>query len=127
MRHRKMETAFIVMALGSFAGCSTTARYVTAEHWSKGDTFYVGFTEYKETNLVVTKIGKSSAHVMLCNAADTNNVQCKPQLAVDRLLNPGQKYPDAPAAPAQPTAPEAPQETSTTPVSQGSADEVPQA
>ena len=126
MRQRKFEITLLLAALGLLAGgCSTTARYVTAEHWSKGDTFYVGFTEYKETNLVITKIGESSAHVMLCNAADTNSVQCRPQLAVDRLLNPGEKYPDAPTAPVAP--PAAAEEAPPAPVSQGTGDGVPQA
>lgn len=103
MLNKAIRTALAISALSVLAtGCSTTARYVTAEHWSKGDTFYVGFTEYKETNLVVTRYGNSSAHLMVCNAADSNNVTCRPQLAVDRLLNPGEKYPDEPPPPAAP-------------------------
>jgi hypothetical protein len=102
MRHKAIETALRLTAFTLLAGCSTTARYVTTEHWAQGDAFYVGFTEYKETNLVVTRIGNSTAHVILCNAGENNSVQCKPQLEVDRLLNPDEKYPDPAPAPAAP-------------------------
>ncbi len=112
MRLTQIAPALGLLALTAMmAGCSTTARYVTSEHWSSGDKFYVGFTEYKETNLVVIRTGTSSAHLMLCNAQDDNHVQCKPQLAVDRLLNPDQKYPDPPPPP--PPAPPAPTEAET--------------
>jgi len=123
MRHTAIRTALQLSTLAVLAGCSTTARYVTSEHWSRGDTFYVGFTEYKETNLLVTRIGTSTAHVMLCSAAENNSVQCKPQLEVDRLLNPDEKYPDSPKAPeSAPVA--APVET---PQAEGAAEGVPNA
>jgi hypothetical protein len=109
MHHQAIRTTLGLSALLALAGCSTTARYVTAEHWSKGDTFYVGFTEYKETNLVVTRIGNSTAHVMLCSAGESNSVQCKPQVAVDRLLNPDEQYPE-PAPPPAATPPSEPVE-----------------
>lgn len=102
MQFQLIAAASIAAAVSMMSGCTTTARYVTTEHWATGDQFYVGFTEYKETNLIVLRTGESSAHVMLCNASDTNNVQCRPQVAVDRLLNPGKKYEEPPKpAPAQ--------------------------
>jgi len=102
MRNIEFKSALKLAALLALTGCTTTARYVTAEHWTKGDTFYVGFTEYKETNLIITSTGKSSAHVMLCNASDGNDVTCRPQVAVDRLLNPDLKFDDPPPAPPPP-------------------------
>ncbi len=111
MRFNKIVPALGAAALFSMlGGCSTTARYVTTEHWSASDKFYVGFTEYKETNLIVFRTGDSSAHLILCNASDDNNVQCRPQVEVDRLLNPDKKYADPPPPP-PPAAPAAPAES----------------
>jgi hypothetical protein len=107
MRHTMFKPVLRFSALLLLAGCSTTARYVTTEHWSSGDTFYVGFTEYKETNLVVTKTGESSAHVLLCSAGGDNTAQCRPQVAVDRLLNPHKKYDEPPPPPPAPEEPPA--------------------
>ena len=94
---------FVIAFSGMFllAGCSTTSRYVTAELWHDDDTVMVAYTEYTHTNYIVASSGKSSAHVIVCQAADDNSLDCQNQVAIDRLLNPDEEYPDAPPPPAE--------------------------
>jgi hypothetical protein len=91
--------------LGS-VGCGSTARYVTAEHWHDDNSFFIAYSEYNKTNYVVTSGGSSTAHVMLCRAGADNTASCRPQVAVDRLLNPDEEIADPPPAPPASTAPE---------------------
>lgn len=107
MSHR-MVALWIVAAGLVAGGCSTTSRYVTTEHWHDSDTFFVAYTEYAHTDLLVTSTGESSAHVRLCRAGPNNQVQCQDQVAVDRLLNPDEEYPEPPPPP--PPAPAEPAE-----------------
>lgn len=104
----------------SLIGCGQTSRYVTAEHWHDDNSFFIAFTEYNKTNYVVTSSGSSTAHVILCRAGADNAASCRPQVAVDRLLNPDEEIPDpppAPAAPAPAPSEEAPAEPAAEPTS----------
>ena len=105
-KHLAMCVALIGAAT-SLIGCAQTARYVTAEHWHDDNSFFIAYTEYTKTNYVVTSSGSSTAHVILCRAGADNTATCHAQVAVDRLLNPGEDTPDAPPAPAAAPAPAA--------------------
>ena len=104
------------VALG-LIGCGSTARYVTAEHWHDDNSFFLAYTEYNKTSYVVASGGSSTAHVILCRAGADNAASCRPQVAVDRLLNPDEKYPDPPPAPAAEPAPEPEAEPAAEPTS----------
>ena len=107
----------LIGAATSLIGCAQTARYVTAEHWHDDNSFFIAYTEYTKTNYVVTSSGSSTAHVILCRAAADNTATCRAQVAVDRLLNPGEDLPDAPPPAAAP-APAAPAEVPAPPAAE---------
>jgi hypothetical protein len=98
-KHFTLCVALLGATLGMI-GCAQTSRYVTAEHWHDDNSFFIAYTEYTKTNFVVTSSGSSTAHVIMCRAGADNTATCRPQVAVDRLLNPGEDIPDAPPAPA---------------------------
>ena len=115
----RLGVAICGVAFG-LLGCGQTSRYVTAEHWHDDNSFFIAFTEYDKTNYVVTSSGSSTAHVILCRAGADNSASCRPQVAVDRLLNPDEEIADPPPAPAAPApAPtvEAPAEPAAEPTS----------
>ena len=107
-KHLSYGMVAFAVAFG-LIGCGTTARYVTAEHWHDDNSFFIAYTEYNKTNYIVTSSGSSTAHVMLCRAGADNSATCRPQVAVDRLLNPDEEIPDPPpSAEAPAAAPEEP-------------------
>lgn len=122
MKNQLAICVTLIAAASSLIGCAQTARYVTAEHWHDDNSFFIAYTEYTKTNYVVTSSGSSTAHVILCRAGADNTATCSAQVAVDRLLNPGQDIPDAPppaAAPAAaPAAPAAPAEVPAPPAAE---------
>jgi len=82
-------------------GCATPVRYVTAQHWHDDDTFFVAYSSYDRTNFVFfSGASSSTARVLMCKVDGSNAADCRPQVAVDRLLNPDEDYPDAPPPPA---------------------------
>lgn len=107
----KITTATLGLLALVAGGCAQTSRYVTAEHWHDEGTFFVAYTAYEETNYIVTRSGASSAHVMMCRVSDDNSATCRPQVAIDRLLNPDEEIEAPPPLEAAPEPePEAPAE-----------------
>ncbi|HEX7481556.1 MAG TPA: hypothetical protein VF331_27375 [Polyangiales bacterium] len=106
--HKNLALSLGVAFVLFSGGCATSSRYVTAEHWHDDNSFFVGYTEYTSTNYMVTRTGSSSAHVMMCRVQEDNKADCRPQVAVDRLLNPDEKIPDPPPSAAESTSEAAP-------------------
>ncbi len=100
---KRIAFSFLFAGVLASGGCAQTSRYVTAEHWHDDNNVFIAYSEYTKTNFVVASTGRSTAHVMLCRVQADNKADCRPQTAVDRLLNPDEKIADpAPAAEAAP-------------------------
>ena len=83
----ELTLALVTLCQLLLLGCSTTYRYVTAEHWHDPDTFVVAYSEFTRHSYVVASSGESSAHVLLCRVAADNSVECREQPLIDRWLN----------------------------------------
>lgn len=74
---RKVVLAFSAVLLAAATGCGPQIRYVTATHWHTDAAGFVAYTQRPQVE----------AHVLLCSVNADNTPSCRPQPAVDALLN----------------------------------------
>lgn len=74
---RKIALAAGAVLLAAATGCGPQTRYVTATYWHSDSAGFVAYTQRPQVE----------AHVLLCTINADNTPMCRPQPAVDQLLN----------------------------------------
>ncbi len=74
---RKLVLAFGAVLLAAATGCGPQTRFVTASYWHTDSSGFLAYTQRPQVE----------AHVLLCTVGPDNTPACRPQPAVDALLN----------------------------------------